>query len=557
MSTPQPPMPQAAAPNWQAGAPGSPYPTYTSPIPVVRTHLGHVIASEWTKIRSVRSTMWTLGVFVLLVVGIGVLVATLVSTNAGEGDLAYNNPLSFGVFGLLLGSMCIITLGVLTTASEYGTGMIRTTMTACPSRGRVLAAKAIVFFSVAFTVTFVSVLLVALADVGMLDGAEKPSGGEWLKGTLGISLYIALLGLLSLVVGSIIRHSAGAITLMIGLVLAPLVIALFMFSSALEDLRQALFDYSIPNQLGAFYTTSLSKTGPTGWDPLWIALGVTAAAFMRRGRAAAEARRLASGPGSEPRRVTGPLHPRGAAVLRVPARLVPVAAVVDARVLRPGHDMRDAGGDHLLAAGAAIGLALRAGARDVPHAPLLALPALRRLPAAVAAGTVVLGAPSGRVRRVGSLGSVATRGHGTPHGAIQEARFHSSLRGADGGTRKGPVGATAASADSADNPQIPSPGRVLGTCQTVMRVGSSASGPRKQEKRCTLEVSCWRPSSRGRARGRRCTGRSARPRSPKRPVWIRSGWPSTTSCPTGPARRRSPWRRYCSAAPAGSGWARR
>ncbi|WP_328432105.1 MULTISPECIES: ABC transporter permease [unclassified Streptomyces] len=279
MSTPQPPMPQAAAPNWQAGAPGSPSPTYTSPIPVVRTHLGHVIASEWTKIRSVRSTMWTLGVFVLLVVGIGVLVATLVSTNAGEGDLAGNNPLSFGVFGLLLGSMCIITLGVLTTASEYGTGMIRTTMTACPSRGRVLAAKAIVFFSVAFTVTFVSVLLVALADVGMLDGAEKPSGGEWLKGTLGISLYIALLGLLSLVVGSIIRHSAGAITLMIGLVLAPLVIALFMFSSALEDLRQALFDYSIPNQLGAFYTTSLSKTGPTGWDPLWIALGVTAAAF--------------------------------------------------------------------------------------------------------------------------------------------------------------------------------------------------------------------------------------------------------------------------------------
>ncbi|MCX5292941.1 ABC transporter permease [Streptomyces sp. NBC_00183] len=279
MSTPQPPMPQAAAPNWQAGAPGSPYPTYTSPIPVVRTHLGHVIASEWTKIRSVRSTMWTLGVFVLLVVGIGVLVATLVSTNAGEDDLAGDNPLSFGVFGLLLGSMCIITLGVLTTASEYGTGMIRTTMTACPSRGRVLAAKAIVFFSVAFTVTFVSVLLVALADVGMLDGAEKPSGGEWLKGTLGISLYIALLGLLSLVVGSIIRHSAGAITLMIGLVLAPLVIALFMFSSALEDLRQALFDYSIPNQLGAFYTTSLSKTGPTGWDPLWIALGVTAAAF--------------------------------------------------------------------------------------------------------------------------------------------------------------------------------------------------------------------------------------------------------------------------------------
>ncbi|WP_405869317.1 MULTISPECIES: ABC transporter permease [unclassified Streptomyces] len=279
MSTPQPPMPQAAAPNWQAAAPGSPHAGYTSPIPVVRTHLGHAISSEWTKIRSVRSTMWTLGVFVLLVVGIGLLTGVVIASNEGEAGLANENPLSFGVFGLLLGSMCIITLGVLTTASEYGTGMIRTTMTACPSRGRVLAAKAIVFFAVAFTVTFVSVLLVALADVAMLDGARQPTGSEWLKGTVGISLYLALLGLLSLVIGSIIRHSAGAITIMIGLVLAPLVIALFMFSQALEGVRQALFEYSIPNQLSVFYSNSLSDSGPTGWDPLWIALGVTAAAF--------------------------------------------------------------------------------------------------------------------------------------------------------------------------------------------------------------------------------------------------------------------------------------
>ena len=278
MSTPQPPMPQVAGAEWQA-VPGSPYPSYTSPIPVTPTHLGNAIASEWTKIRSVRSTMWTLGVFVLLVVGIGMLVAVLVSANSGESDLAGENPLSFGVFGLLLGSMCIITLGVLTTASEYGTGMIRTTMTACPTRGRVLAAKAIVFFLVAFTVTFASVLLVALTDTALLDGARTPSGSEWLKGTLGISLYIALLGLLSLIIGSIIRHSAGAITIMIGLVLAPLVIALFMFSSALEGLRQALFDYSIPNQLSVFYTNALSDSGPSGWEPLWIAVGVTAAAF--------------------------------------------------------------------------------------------------------------------------------------------------------------------------------------------------------------------------------------------------------------------------------------
>ncbi|GKQ39895.1 ABC transporter permease [Streptomyces sp. A012304] len=277
MSTAQPPTPQAA-PAWQA-APGSAYPGYNSPIPVVRTHLGHAVASEWTKIRSVRSTMWTLGVFVLLVVGIGLLTAVVVSESSSDDGLSGENPLSFGFFGLLLGSMCVITLGVLTTASEYGTGMIRTTMTACPSRGRVLAAKAIVFFLVAFVVTLVSAVVVAMLDVALLTGAAEPSGGEWLKGTVGVSLYVALLGLLSLAVGSIIRHSAGAITIMIGLVLAPLVIALFMFSESLEDLRQALFEYSIPNQLSVFYSASLTDSGPSGWDPLWIALGVTAAAF--------------------------------------------------------------------------------------------------------------------------------------------------------------------------------------------------------------------------------------------------------------------------------------
>jgi ABC-type transport system involved in multi-copper enzyme maturation permease subunit len=177
--------------------------------------------------------------------------------------------------------MCIITLGVLTTASEYGTGMIRTTMVACPSRGRVLAAKAVVFFLTAFVVTLVSASLVAFLHVAMLegDGAKSPSGGEWLKGTVGISLYIALLGLLSLLVGSMIRHSAGAITIMIGAVLAPLVIALFMFSESLQGVRDALFEYSIPNQLSVFYSNSLSQSGPSGWDPLWIILGATAVAF--------------------------------------------------------------------------------------------------------------------------------------------------------------------------------------------------------------------------------------------------------------------------------------
>jgi hypothetical protein len=228
--------------------------------------------------------MWTLGVFVLLVIGIGTLTGFVVANS--DPALSGESPLGLGFFGLLLGSMCIITLGVLTTASEYGTGMVRTTMVACPSRGRVLAAKGIVFFLVAFVVTLVSASLVAFLHVAMLGGeggAKDPSGGEWLRGTVGIAAYVALLGLLSLAIGSIIRHSAGAITVMIGAVLAPLVIALFMFSESLRGVRDALFEYSIPSQLSVFYSTpgsnSLSSSGPSGWDPLWIILGATAVAF--------------------------------------------------------------------------------------------------------------------------------------------------------------------------------------------------------------------------------------------------------------------------------------
>jgi hypothetical protein len=223
--------------------------------------------------------MWTLGVFVLLVIGIGTLTGVVVANS--DPALSGESPLGLGFFGLLLGSMCIITLGVLTTASEYGTGMVRTTMVACPSRGRVLAAKGIVFFLVAFVVTLVSASLVAFLHVAMLegDGVKSPSGGEWLKATVGMAAYIALLGLLSLAVGSVIRHSAGAITIMIGAVLAPLVIALFMFSESLSAVRDALLEYSIPNQLSVFYSASLSQSGPSGWDPLWIILGATAVAF--------------------------------------------------------------------------------------------------------------------------------------------------------------------------------------------------------------------------------------------------------------------------------------
>ncbi|MER5408041.1 ABC transporter permease [Streptomyces sp. NPDC002769] len=270
MSTPQPPMPQqtAAAPHWQ-GAPGA---SYTSPIPITRTHLGHALTSEWTKIRSVRSTLWTLGIFLLLVIGIGFLVAAQ-TRDTDFGDVPYTIP---AFFGLILGQICLITLGVLVVSSEYGTGMIRTTFTASPQRHRVLAAKLIIFFAVAFAASAFAIGLVGLITSGMHSGASNVSwGGSVLKG----ALYVSLLGVLALAVGSMLRHSAGAITTMLGVVLVPAIMPAFlMMSQSMRTIGEKMQEYNAPNSLAKIF--GLDSENSTGGAQLGLLVGVTAAAIV-------------------------------------------------------------------------------------------------------------------------------------------------------------------------------------------------------------------------------------------------------------------------------------
>ncbi|MER0482697.1 ABC transporter permease [Streptomyces sp. Edi2] len=270
--TPQPPAqphPQQA----YAGGPGG----YVSPIPVRPTHLGHALLSEWTKIRSVQSTLWTLGVMILLTVGIGLLAGSVV---AGHSDtLGPDSPLSYGTFGMMMGLIPLITLGVLVITSEYGTGMIRTTLTACPARARILTAKAIVFFALSFVLALVTTTLVAIAQYSMVSGLEiknVPTGADWFQATVGVSLFVAMIGLLSLAVGALLRHSAGAITLMIGVYLLPLVLAIFMQAESLKDVQTWLMEYALPSELSVMFSGNLMGSGPTGWDPLWIVTGLTA-----------------------------------------------------------------------------------------------------------------------------------------------------------------------------------------------------------------------------------------------------------------------------------------
>ncbi|MEU8349285.1 MULTISPECIES: ABC transporter permease [unclassified Streptomyces] len=263
--------PQGAPFGGFAGGPG-----YVSPIPVRRTHLGHALAAEWTKIRTVRSTVWTLSIMALLVFGIGFLVTSFTSGSDYRGT----SPVTNGLFGLMLGQICVITLGVLVVTSEYGTGLIRTTFTAAPQRHRVLLAKAMVFFTVSFTVTTAVCALTALLASGVHSGPEvaEATGEQWAGVTVGAGLYVSLLGLLSLAIGSLLRHSAGAITAMLGLVLLPTIVApLLMISESMKPLAETMMDYNAVNSLMTIHQVS---AGEDGTKQLLVLAGVTLSALI-------------------------------------------------------------------------------------------------------------------------------------------------------------------------------------------------------------------------------------------------------------------------------------
>ncbi|WP_374120798.1 ABC transporter permease [Streptomyces sp. AN091965] len=270
--TPMAPAPAAPAPPsaWQQAMNNA----YTSPIPIKKTNLGHALSSEWTKIKSVRSTMWTLGVFLLLVIGIGLL-AVAQTDDADYVDVPFTIP---AFFGLILGQICLITLGVLVTSSEYGTGMIRTTFTASPQRSRVLAAKALVFFVLAFVVAAGSIFFVGLVASGAHSG---PGVGEvsWIDTVFKGGLYVSLLGVLALAVGSMLRHSAGAITTMLGLVLVPAIMPAFLgIWDSTRTLGEKTEKYNAISSLAEIFKIDSSLEGGGGGQLLLLVI-VTAGAL--------------------------------------------------------------------------------------------------------------------------------------------------------------------------------------------------------------------------------------------------------------------------------------
>jgi len=200
------------------------------------TRFGNLVSSEWTKLTSVRSTIWALLLLVVLSVSFTGLLIGLI---AGQWDTIteqQRQAIRVDPVSQILGSgfqfsqLAVCVLGVLVVTSEYGTGTIRASMLAVPRRTPLLAAKAVLFAAVTFVVAEVAAFASFFLGAAILRSHVPVSltGPGVLRAVIGAGLYISLLGVFAIAVGTLVRHTAAAITGIIGfvLVLAPLTLLL-------------------------------------------------------------------------------------------------------------------------------------------------------------------------------------------------------------------------------------------------------------------------------------------------------------------------------------------
>ncbi|HEV2634953.1 MAG TPA: ABC transporter permease subunit [Actinocrinis sp.] len=179
------------------------------------------LRSEWTKARTVPSTLWTLAAAVVLGVGLGALISALSSRQYAKGLADVRrlwDPTSISGSGLAIAQLAIGVLGVLIVTSEYSTGAIRSGLTAVPRRGRFLAAKAAVVAALTFVTVQVTAFAAFFLGQALISG-HAPTAGLGQSGVLralvGCGLDGALIGLFGLALGALVRNAAGAISVLV------------------------------------------------------------------------------------------------------------------------------------------------------------------------------------------------------------------------------------------------------------------------------------------------------------------------------------------------------
>jgi ABC-2 type transport system permease protein len=223
----------------------------------------HAARMEWIKLRSLRSTWWTLAVTVAGAIGIAVAVGA--NTEDAAADLT-NNALAGSSLGLLL----IGVLGVLVMTGEYSSGMIRATLAAIPNRPLLLAAKAAVFGTVALAVgeaaAFVAFFAGGVALPGTITGPALGQPGV-LRAVVLAGVGFCLIGLIGLGLGAIVRHTPAAIAVLVG--------GVYVLAQVVGGLATAVIGYVpisiVANSLGA--VKSMDQ-GQVHFLSPWAGLGV-------------------------------------------------------------------------------------------------------------------------------------------------------------------------------------------------------------------------------------------------------------------------------------------
>ncbi len=257
-------------------------------LPAPRSHgqslarFADVVRSEFTKIRSVRSTYWTLLVVIVVTVGLAALFGWGTATHwdeMGPGGQANFDAAATSLAGLILSQLVIVVLGALTITSEYSTGMIRTSLTALPRRSLFYAAKALVFAVVALIIGLVASFAAFFVGQGLLaskhiDVTLAQPGVA--RAVIGGGLFLAACGLLAFGIGAVLRHTAGAITASIGLLFV-----LFILANFLPQSWQEHVDKWLPFNAGAqIWTVKPSAHMFSPWAGFAVFCGYAAIALI-------------------------------------------------------------------------------------------------------------------------------------------------------------------------------------------------------------------------------------------------------------------------------------
>jgi ABC-type transport system involved in multi-copper enzyme maturation permease subunit len=247
----------------------------TAPAPLpsdVRVTQGRVLASEWVKFRSLRSSYVALAATVVVMIGFGVLFPAVVKSRWLEMDpaeQAHFDPTVASLRGLYLAQLIVGVLGVLVVSGEYSTGMIRASLSAAPRRLPVLWAKLAVFAVITFVVSTVGSFIAFFIGQSILSSQhiETTLGSPGvLRAVIGTGLYLTMVGVLGVALGWILRHTAGAIGTLFGLLLV-----LPALGSALPNSWAVHIDPYLPSTAGQALT--LVRGDPESlapWTGFWV-----------------------------------------------------------------------------------------------------------------------------------------------------------------------------------------------------------------------------------------------------------------------------------------------